>query len=131
MNAESPATSMKATVSRRRATVLGLDAKYKYKPENWQHALLTVGGEWLYLNKRVTDTTGVTLGDMVAPDGSRSLTVIHPDDRDAVDQALAHSIETGASFVRRYRQRRSNGAHRWVESRAEPRDESLVALLVD
>jgi PAS domain S-box-containing protein len=78
-----------------------------------------------YLNKRVTDITGVTLGDMVAPDGSRSLTVIHPDDRDAVDQAFAHSIETGASFVRRYRQRRSNGAHRWVESRAEPlRDDS-------
>jgi PAS domain S-box-containing protein len=78
-----------------------------------------------YLNKRVTDTTGVTLRDMVAPDGSRSLTVIHPDDREAVDQALAHAIETGASFVRRYRQRRSNGAHRWVESRAEPlRDDS-------
>jgi PAS domain S-box-containing protein len=78
-----------------------------------------------YLNKRVTDTTGVTLGDMVAPDGSRSLTVIHPDDRDAVDQALALSIATGASFVRRYRQRRSSGAHRWVESRAEPlRDDS-------
>ena len=78
-----------------------------------------------YLNKRVTDTTGVTLRDMVAPDGSRSLTVIHPDDRDAVDQALARSIETGTSFVRRYRQRRSNGAHRWVESRAEPlRDDS-------
>ncbi|WP_065751602.1 PAS domain-containing sensor histidine kinase [Bradyrhizobium paxllaeri] len=78
-----------------------------------------------YLNKRVSEVTGVTLRDLVAPDGSRSLTVIHPDDRDAMDQALAHSIDTGASFVGRYRQRRSNGAHRWVESRAEPlRDES-------
>ena len=42
-----------------------------------------------------------------------------------MDQALAHSFETGTSFVGRYRQRRSNGGHRWVESRAEPlRDES-------
>lgn len=42
-----------SNADRRRATVLGLDAKYKYKPEGWQHALLTLGGEWLYLNKRV------------------------------------------------------------------------------
>jgi PAS domain S-box-containing protein len=78
-----------------------------------------------YLNRRVTDVTGTTLNDMVAPDGSRSLTIIHPDDRDAVDKALAHSIEVGTSFMRRYRQRRSDGRHRWVESRAEPlRDDS-------
>ncbi|WP_246777134.1 PAS domain-containing sensor histidine kinase [Microvirga sp. VF16] len=78
-----------------------------------------------YLSKRATDVIGVTLKDLIAPDGSRSLTVVHPDDRDAVDQALARSIATGASFVGRYRQRRSNGPNRWVESRAEPlRDDS-------
>ncbi|PVE22624.1 ATPase [Microvirga sp. KLBC 81] len=78
-----------------------------------------------YLNKRATDVIGVTLRDLIAPDGSRSLTVVHPEDRDAVDQALTRSIATGASFVGRYRQRRSNGPHRWVESRAEPlRDDS-------
>ncbi|KLK89652.1 ATPase [Microvirga vignae] len=78
-----------------------------------------------YLNKRATEVIGVTLKDLLAPDGSRSLTVIHPDDRDAVDQALAHSFETGTSFVGQYRQRRSDGRHRWVESRAEPlRDDS-------
>jgi PAS domain S-box-containing protein len=78
-----------------------------------------------YLNKRATDVTGVTLKDMVAPDGSRSLTVIHPDDREAADRALARSFQTGMPFVGRYRQRRSNGPHRRVESRAEPlRDES-------
>src|SRR5262249_7020544 len=45
---------------------------------------------------------------------------INPDDRDAMDQALARSFETGAPYVGRYRQHRSNGPHRWVESRAEP-----------
>jgi hypothetical protein len=43
---------------RQRSTVVGVDGKYKYKPEGWQHALLTVGGEWLYLNKHIT-TEGV------------------------------------------------------------------------
>lgn len=73
-----------------------------------------------YLNKRVIDVTGITLKDLIAPDGSRSLTVVHPDDRIAMDEAFARSFETGAPFVWRYRQRRANGPHRWVESRAEP-----------
>ncbi|UVF22716.1 PAS domain-containing protein (plasmid) [Microvirga terrae] len=78
-----------------------------------------------YLNKRATDVTGLTLNDLIAPDGSRYLTVVHPDDRDAVEQALGRAIATGTSFVRKYRQRRSDGRHRWVESRAEPlRDDS-------
>jgi PAS domain S-box-containing protein len=79
-----------------------------------------------YLNKRATDVIGVTLKDLLAPDGSRSLAVvIHPDDREAVDRALERSFETGAPFMGRYRQRRSDGRYRWVESRAEPlRDDS-------
>jgi hypothetical protein len=39
------------TPDRRQTTIVGVDAKYKYKPESWQHALITVGGEWLYLWK--------------------------------------------------------------------------------
>jgi PAS domain S-box-containing protein len=86
---------------------------------------MTPKGIPCYLNKRVTDVTGVTLNDVIASDGSRDLTVIHPDDRAMVDQAFARSIPTGAAFTVRYRQRRANGPHRWVESRAEPlRDES-------
>jgi PAS domain S-box-containing protein len=78
-----------------------------------------------YMNKRATDVTGLTLTDLLAPDGSRSLTVVHPDDRETYDQALARSFKTGTSFEGRYRQRRADGAHRWVESRAEPlRDDS-------
>jgi len=33
--------------------ILGWDAKYKYVPEGWQHALLTVAGEVLYQIRRV------------------------------------------------------------------------------
>lgn len=78
-----------------------------------------------YLNKQATDITGMTLKQVIAPDGSRSLTDIHPDDRQSTDEALKRSFETGASFVGRYRQCRADGPHRWVEARAEPlRDES-------
>jgi PAS domain S-box-containing protein len=85
----------------------------------------TPEGTPCYLNKRHTDVTGLTLKDLIAPDGSRSLTVVHPDDREAINQALARSFKAGTSFVGRYRQRRADGPHRWVESRAEPlRDDS-------
>jgi PAS domain S-box-containing protein len=78
-----------------------------------------------YLNKRHTDLIGVSLKDMIATDGSRRLSLAHPDDREALDQALGHSIKAGKPFVGRYRQRRANGPHRWVEARVEPlRDDS-------
>lgn len=47
-----------SNADRRRTTIVGADAKYKYRPEGWLHPLLTVGGEWLYLNTRIT-TEGV------------------------------------------------------------------------
>jgi PAS domain S-box-containing protein len=78
-----------------------------------------------YLNKRATNVIGITLTDLLAPDGSRSLTFVHPDDRETYDRALDRSFKTGTSFEGRYRQRRADGTHRWVESRAEPlRDDS-------
>src|SRR5262249_11731774 len=36
------------TPEQRNTLLLGFDAKYKYKPEGWQHALLTIAGEYLY-----------------------------------------------------------------------------------
>ncbi|MBW9064817.1 PAS domain-containing protein [Rhizobium herbae] len=82
-----------------------------------------------YLNKQVMDVTGVTLKDLIAPDGSRSLTVVHPDDRVAMDETFARSFETGESLLCRYRQRRANGPHRWVESRAEPLRNEFGAIV--
>jgi len=73
-----------------------------------------------YLSKRLIEVTGITLRDLVAPDGSRYLTAIHPEDRREVDRALARSIETGAPFAMKYRQQRGDRSYRWVESRAEP-----------
>ncbi|YBV97953.1 PAS domain-containing protein [Phyllobacteriaceae bacterium JZ32] len=73
-----------------------------------------------YINKRLMDTVGVTLEDLIAADTSRSLADVHPEDRSAVERALARSFETGTSFLMKYRQRRSDGTYRWTEGRAEP-----------
>src|SRR3546814_1335274 len=68
---------------------------------------------------------GVTLRDLTAPDAPRSLADVHPDHQRAVEQALVRSFETGSAFAMTYRQRRSDGAYRWTEGRAEPlRDEA-------
>src|SRR5690242_10544023 len=45
------------TEQRRRNTLLGIDAKYKYRPVGWQHPLLTVLGEAIYQIRRVDDET--------------------------------------------------------------------------
>jgi hypothetical protein len=33
--------------------LIGFDAKYKYRPEGWQHALFTIAGEYLYAIRQV------------------------------------------------------------------------------
>ncbi|TCU20622.1 MASE1 domain-containing protein [Rhizobium sullae] len=73
-----------------------------------------------YINKRLMDTVGVTLEDLTAPDASRSLADVHPEDRQAVGQALTRSFETGTTFAMKYRQQRSDGTYRWTEGRADP-----------
>lgn len=61
------------TPDRLRNTILGWDAKYKYKPEGWQRALLTVGGEALYQMRRVNVSGQDVDGDGVpdTPDEKR------------------------------------------------------------
>ena len=54
------------TPDRHRNTILGGDAKYKYKPDGWQYALLTVAGEALYQMRRVN-----VFGEDVDGDGVR------------------------------------------------------------
>jgi hypothetical protein len=62
------------TPERRRNTLLGFDAKYKFKPEGWQHPLLTVLGEMIYQNRRINVLGEDTDGDGVqdTPDQSRT-----------------------------------------------------------
>ncbi|WVT73902.1 PAS domain-containing protein [Sinorhizobium chiapasense] len=84
----------------------------------------TAEGKPSYVNKRLADYVGVTLSELIAPNASRSLADIHPEDRAAVERALTHSFETGDPFTMKYRQHRSDGTYRWTEGRAEPlRDE--------
>lgn len=85
----------------------------------------TPSGTPTSVNKRFREVTGATLGDITAPDGSPSLSVIHPDDVAAARQAANHSFATGVPYVRQYRQLRADGSYRWTETRAEPlRDEA-------
>jgi hypothetical protein len=62
------------TSERHRNTLLGLDAKYKYRPEGWPHPLLTLLGEMIYQNRRVNvlgeDTNGDGIQD--TPDQTRT-----------------------------------------------------------
>ena len=61
------------TPERRRNTLLGLDAKYKYTPEGWQHPLLTLLGEVIYQERRINVLGEDTDGDGVqdTPDQTR------------------------------------------------------------
>ncbi|MGH7368950.1 MAG: hypothetical protein ACREK9_21340 [Candidatus Rokuibacteriota bacterium] len=61
------------TPERRRNTLFGFDAKYKYSPEGWQRPLLTLLGEVLYQDRRINvlgeDTDGDGMQD--TPDETR------------------------------------------------------------
>ncbi|MFQ6185285.1 MASE1 domain-containing protein [Sinorhizobium meliloti] len=86
---------------------------------------VTPGGCPVYINKTMMDY--LKLGDFDAERGLRSAieTIIHPDDRAPVLQALNHSFDTGEPFELKFRNRRRDGEYRWTEGRAEPlRDES-------
>ena len=63
------------TPDRRRNTLFGADAKYKYTPEGWQQPLLTLLGELIYQERRVNVAGEDTDGDGVqdTPDETRRL----------------------------------------------------------
>jgi hypothetical protein len=52
------------TPERHGNTLVGFDAKYKYKPDGWQHPLLTLLGEMIYQTRRVN-----VLGEDINGDG--------------------------------------------------------------
>ena len=62
------------TPERRRNTLLGFDAKYKYRPVGWPHPLLTLLGEAIYQIRRVDVLGEDTNGDGVqdTPDQRRT-----------------------------------------------------------
>ncbi|WP_426616035.1 PAS domain-containing sensor histidine kinase [Bradyrhizobium sp. McL0616] len=82
-------------------------------------------GRPTYVNIRFTQMTGATVADITASDGSPSLSVVHPEDRDLAVAAFRRAFTTGEPYLRRYRQVRADGSYRWTETRAEPlRDQS-------
>jgi hypothetical protein len=61
------------TPERRRTTLFGFDAKYKWAPAGWQHPLLTLLGELIYQERRINVLGEDTDGDGVqdTPDETR------------------------------------------------------------
>lgn len=72
-----------------------------------------------YINKPLMEWTGLRLADTDGWQENAILKAIHPDDRCSWQRALRHSFETGEPFALRYRQRRADGAYRWMDGKAE------------
>lgn len=85
---------------------------------------VTPDGRMVYVNRRFTEVTGVTLEALSEADGWRTLDDVHPDDRDATN-AIGPSFLAGEPYLVRFRQKRADGTYRWTEHRASPlRDET-------
>ncbi len=85
---------------------------------------VTPEGEPLFFNQRMRDYVGFDAADVRgrAPSGMRAFIerAVHPEDREGLAQALDRSLRTGEGLFWRYRLRRADGVHRWVNTRAEP-----------
>jgi PAS domain S-box-containing protein len=85
---------------------------------------LTPDGEPDYINKRLETYYGRRVDHSTAVDETRLDRALgrlmHPDDMPSIQRNLGHSLRTGESFSMRYRNRRYDGAYRWVHARAEP-----------
>ena len=85
------------------------------------------GGESAYINKTMVDYIGLKLEDFDAAGGLPSAiqTIVHPDDKSALLEALSRSFSTGEPFSLKFRNRRWDGSYRWTEGHADPlRDDS-------
>lgn len=85
---------------------------------------LTPDGEPAFFNKRMADFLGLDVADLATagatPLAALTERTVHPDDAAAFSVALGLCLRSGAPFALRYRLRRSDGAYRWMSSRAEP-----------
>jgi PAS domain S-box-containing protein len=92
-------------------------------------ARLAPNGDPTFFNKCMIDFLGLDVTNFEMPGMSRLAaaiaTALHPDDAPNFAKALNHSLVTGEPFSSKYRLRRADGVHRWVEGRIEPmRDEN-------
>jgi hypothetical protein len=79
------------------STILGFDAKYKYRPDGWLHPLLTLSGEALYSIRSVDESSDVdvaidTDGDGI-PDSVETTTITSKSTRDAFGWYLHGAVQ--------------------------------------
>ena len=70
-------------------------------------------GDLTYVNRRILDYIGTTLGSLAR---SGWLNFLHPDDVDPTLRAWSHAVVTGQPHEIQYRLRRSDGAYRWFQA---------------
>jgi PAS domain S-box-containing protein len=79
-------------------------------------------GEPVYFSQQFRDFIGFNVGDKDVAGASRLSgvlsAIIHPDDLATVKAHFAQALATGEAFALKHRQRRFDGAYRWVETRA-------------
>jgi len=82
---------------------------------------MTAEGEPIYFSRRLRKFFGFDVDGKDEPGVSRLHSildaVIHPDDRDRVNERFAFSLRTGDAYALTHRQRRFDGVYRWVETR--------------
>ncbi|MER9169178.1 PAS domain-containing protein [Mesorhizobium australicum] len=88
-------------------------------------ARMAPDGEPTFFSKRTADYIGLDeVGAWDKPGMSRLATMIgaavHPDDGPVMREVLSHALATGEPYSIRFRLRRTDGAYRWREGRAEP-----------
>jgi len=81
----------------------------------WERNL---GTRTAYISPRWKAILGYTDAELPNPDAA-FFDHIHPDDRDAVDEAIRCHLEEKTRFVIEFRLRHKDGSHRWVRSRGE------------
>jgi PAS domain S-box-containing protein len=90
------------------------------------------GGEFI-ASDRALALHGLAPGTQL--NHKRALAAVHPKDRPAVEEALRHTLETGAPFRVELRTRRADGSVRWLLSQGELQEgkghRRLVGLVQD
>ena len=73
-------------------------------------------GRYEYISPSCEKVVGFSYEQLMAMDTGTALAMIHPDDKAAMEAAVAHLEEAGEAEVE-YRQRTASGGYRWLSNR--------------
>jgi len=94
---------------------------------------LTPDGAPTFFNKRMVDYLGLGVADVgepgMSPLAAMISAVVHPEDAAEMEARLGRCLASGERFSMQYRLRRSDGAYRWMSSRAEPMRNSEARIV--